>query len=434
MHTPRITIGFITLSITCGLVFGGFTSVAAAHRIIVTTLTDTADPPFDTDGACGTGTVGDLPGADHLISLREAIIAVNNTAGANTITFDPSLSNGLIVVNFDDLDTDTAPDPLPALCSGHTRIKGDLNSDDVPDITLEGAAFPAASAAAGLLVLSSHNTLNGLRIQHFPVGIRVRAGDLINPGTVEHTRVTNNIVADSKLDGLFVATGNVPGSRLAHTTIAQNQVRNNARHGILVVASLSAAGADSHISHLLISDNEVIENGVFGIFLFSQGDRNVLSNGTIAHNLVAQNAFFGIDVNGGFNGADGNHFDLRIQNNTVRDNRHVGIRLIGAQDNSSHNSMVARITRNTLERNQFYGIAAVAGEGAVNFPTGISNNNVLDVRIERNTVREQSGVGIGVSAGIGSPDGRAGAVADNNYAFAIVKYNTSQAVQSGAWR
>lgn len=52
------------------------------------------------------------------------------------------------MVNFDDLDVNTDPDPLPALCGGHTRLKGDLNSDDVPDITLKGAALPIPAPPA----------------------------------------------------------------------------------------------------------------------------------------------------------------------------------------------------------------------------------------------------------------------------------------------
>jgi hypothetical protein len=59
----------------------------------------------------------------------------------------------------------------------------------------------------------------------------------------------------------------------------------------------------------------------------------------------------------------------------------------------------------------------------VNFPTGTSNNNVLDVRIEQNTVESQTGVSIGVTVGVGSPDGRAGAVADNNQTSAVVMQN-----------
>ena len=72
---------------TCCLVLGGFASPAAAKTIVVTTLDDIADPPFDADGPCGTGTINDLPGTDGLVSLREAIIAANNTSGADTITF-----------------------------------------------------------------------------------------------------------------------------------------------------------------------------------------------------------------------------------------------------------------------------------------------------------------------------------------------------------
>ena len=47
---------------------------AAAQTIVVDTDQDRADPPFDADGPCGTGTVADLPGADGHVSLREAIL------------------------------------------------------------------------------------------------------------------------------------------------------------------------------------------------------------------------------------------------------------------------------------------------------------------------------------------------------------------------
>jgi hypothetical protein len=65
--------------LACCLALGSFASPAVAKTIVVTTLDDTADPPFDADGLCGTGTINDLPGDDDLISLHEAIIAANNT-------------------------------------------------------------------------------------------------------------------------------------------------------------------------------------------------------------------------------------------------------------------------------------------------------------------------------------------------------------------
>jgi hypothetical protein len=401
------TRGFVmSLVMACCLVLGGFASAASAKTIIVTTLTDTAHSPFNADGLCGTGTVSDLP-ANGTVSLREAIIAANNTPGADTITFAPNLSGGTIVVNFDDLDADTDPDPLPAFCGGQTSINGDLNGDGVPDITLEGAALPVAAppVAAGILVVSSHNAITGLQVQHFPVGIRVRAGDFTTPGTVTDTTVTNNIVAESKIDGINVRTGDVADSLVAHTTLTQNEVINNARFGIVIVANLSAAGSDTQIAHTTITDNEVMGNGAHGIFILSLGDHNVLSDATLARNTVSGNTFLGIYVIGGYAGADDNTLDVRIRDNTVADNGSRGILVLAGQDNSSNNHVVAGIEENTLERNQVFGIEAVAANGAADFPTGTSVNNVLDVRIERNTVKSQTGVGIFVAGGVGSPDG-----------------------------
>jgi hypothetical protein len=405
-----------------GLVLEGFASPAAAKTIVVTTLTDTADPPFDADGPCGVGTISDLPGADGLVSLREAIIAANNTTGADTITFS---TGGVLIVNFDDVDADANPDPLPALCGGQTRINGDLDGDDVPDITLEGAALPFTPPfATGISIISSYNTLNGLQVQHFPFGIRIRAGDLTNPGTVTHTTVTNNILAEAKIDGILMATGNIPDSRLAHTTITQNLVRNNARVGITVLANLSAAGAGTQIHHITITNNEVTGSGVYGIFLLSLGDHNVISDATVARNTVSGATVVGITLAGGFTGGDHNTFKVDLKDNLVTDNGFEGIGVLAGGDNSSNNHVVAWIRGNTVERNQVFGIAATAGLGVDTLPIGASNNNVLDVRIERNTVRDHLlGSGILVNGGVGSGDGRPNASADGNHTKAVVKHN-----------
>ena len=368
----------------------GFAAPVSAKTIVVTTLTDTADPPFNANGFCGTGTISDLPGADGLISLREAIIAANNTKGADTITFAPGLSGGTIMVNFDDSDADTDPDPLPALCGGQTTIKGDLNGDDIPDITLEGMALPAFAPLAGLLVVSSHNTIQGLHVRHFPVGIWVQAGDFPTPGTpgtVEHTTVRNNIVTDSSFHGIWCSPRAITTSSATSPSPTTRSRRN----------------------------------GAFGIFLVSQGAHNVISDATVARNTVSGNTFVGIPPLAALWGADENTLEVAVTDNTVTDNGFDGINLRAGQDNSSHNHVVARIRGNTVERHQHYGVIALAGIGADNFETGTSNNNVLDVRIERNTVASQAGVGIGVS---GAAGGQPGGVADGNQTSAVVMHNT----------
>ena len=86
MHTTRGTIGFVTLlAMVCGLVLGGFSSPAAAHRaeahrIVVTSNKDVVDPPFNVGGLCGSGgTVADLPRAGS--GGRDRCGGAHETAG-----------------------------------------------------------------------------------------------------------------------------------------------------------------------------------------------------------------------------------------------------------------------------------------------------------------------------------------------------------------
>jgi len=398
----------------CCLALGGFASPASARTIIVTTLADTADPPFNADSFCGTGTVSDLPGVDHLVSLREAIIAANNTPGADTITFAPNL-NGTIVVNFDDLDADTDPDPLPPLCGGNTTITGRLTPAGTPAITLDGSALPASPPVGGLRILSNHNTIQGLRLQHFPLGIVIRAGDLTNPGTVEHTTVTDSVVADSTFSGIVVVTGNIPGSLVAHTTITHNLVMQNGGVGIEVLANLSGAGSDTQLAHTTIADNEVRENRG-GIELLAQGDNNRLTDLTFARNTISASAGIGIAVIGGSDGADGNTAEVGIRDNTLTDN---GLTiLVIASFNSSNNRVVARLQGNTVEGGA-EGIFINGGNGG----DGLSANNEVDVRLERNTVRSLDGTGINLFGAVGSFDELSDAVAHHNHVRALIRQN-----------
>ena len=53
-------------------------------------------------------------------------------------------------------------------------------------------------------------------------------------------------------------------------------------------------------------------NGIIGINLVSLGDRNIVSHATLARNTVSDNTFVGINVIGGFGGADENTLDADI--------------------------------------------------------------------------------------------------------------------------
>lgn len=117
MRTHTLVRSFTFCVISLCLSGWSLSSSAAAATIVVTTNLDSVDSPFDAGGLCGSGgTVADLPGEDGKVSLREAIIAANNTPGQKTIKFAPSLNNATIQVS-----------KALFLCGGHTTLTGDIN-------------------------------------------------------------------------------------------------------------------------------------------------------------------------------------------------------------------------------------------------------------------------------------------------------------------
>src|SRR5215475_9724555 len=129
MKTNRIVVSFTACMLSLCLSEWGLISPATAATIVVTTNQDIANPPFNTGGLCGTGTIKDLPGADGKVSLREAIIAANNTPGVKTITFAPALVPNAATIKLTGNSL--------ALCGGHTTLNGDVNGDEIPDITVD---------------------------------------------------------------------------------------------------------------------------------------------------------------------------------------------------------------------------------------------------------------------------------------------------------
>src|SRR5262249_33673823 len=144
MNGRRLKRGCATVALPLCLTLWGFAAPVSATTIVVTTNQDVIDPPFTTAGLCGTGTIADLPGADHKVSLREAVIAANNPPGAKTIQFAPSLSGTTIKLT-----------RSLALCGGHTTLNGGINGDNTPDITLDGTAV--AFPFDVIDIFSSHN-------------------------------------------------------------------------------------------------------------------------------------------------------------------------------------------------------------------------------------------------------------------------------------
>ena len=244
---------FLLLTLAGCLVLGGFASPAAAKTIVVTTLKDTANPPFDAAGLCGTGIISDLPGDDGLISPREAVIAANNTPGAKTIKFAPNLRDSTIVLT-----------RSLALCGGHTTLNGDVNGNDTPDVTVDGRAvlFPFDV----LDIFSSHNTVQSLRVlaPGAPVvgAIAVAATPAVSTTVVGNT-ITHNIVTGGAIVVLTGFDYSTNGQSFNAATIKRVIVRHNTVLSAPGVGIEAAILGDHHeMIDLIIAGNTVSENAI----------------------------------------------------------------------------------------------------------------------------------------------------------------------------
>jgi hypothetical protein len=428
MHTHRVTISFVTMLITCCLVLGGLASPASAVVIVVTTLADTVDPPFDPTGPCGSGTIGDLPGDDGQVSLREAVIAANHTPGSKTITFAPGLSGTIMLTR------------SLALCGGHTTLNGDVNGDDTPDITLDGTAVLFPFDVIDLF--SSHNTVQSLRVLAPGVsgvaGIAVAATPAVATTVVDNT-ITHNIVEGG---AIVVLTGfdyssngqSFNGATVKHTLVRDNTVLSAPGEGIEAVIF----GDHHEMTDVTIAGNTVSGTTGVGIVAFG-GLRNPFDptddgatdnrlEVTIKDNLVTGNSnpgdFAGIAIVGGAFSSSNNQVTAHLLDNTITDNNGNGIAAGAGLENSSHNRVEVKIRGNTLENNAGLGIFTYGAIGAAFSPSGESSGNILDARIERNTVQNAFLFGLWVTGGIGSFDGGLAGVADDNAVSAVVKDNT----------
>ena len=166
-----------------------------SDQIVVTTLDDTVDPN------------------DGQTSLREALTLANSSAGNVTITFDPSLSGGILTL-----------DPglgLLKITANDITIDGDTNGDGTPDITISGGNNTAVlfTATNGNI----HTTLDGLVIENGYASPTTGFGGGIFVGDHDSLTLTNSIIADnSAADGGGIFVSNQASLAMADFTVSDN--------------------------------------------------------------------------------------------------------------------------------------------------------------------------------------------------------------------
>ena len=366
----------------------GLTPTITVAKNTDTTLSSgfTFDPASNPCGSVADGT--SLP---TIPTLREALIWANHTSGAETINFGSNV-HGQTLTPTDGSDTDTNPDPLPALCGGRLTLEGDIDADGTPDITLDGTGLP--SDAAGLTVRSSNNTITGFTITGGAYGIVVQAGSGTTAGTVSNTTIRGNTVSDTDTVGIAVFT-EVAGSTISRTTIEQNEVYENDGHGIAAWSEAVNTTRTNSITGLKILDNHVHDHtagaGIRVTSGYCEADYNRLQ-ATISGNTLSTNGqaatFADIEAGAALTDSDctgtptdttQNRLEVTITDNVSEDTPDIGIAVYGGVKSSDTNTVTATVARNAVWRSATAGISVTGGKDSSdsNTVTATINDNLI---------------------------------------------------------
>ena len=411
-----------------------------ARVILVTTELDIVD-----------GDVTDLdsleasPGADRLISLREAVQAANQTIGPKEIDFSPELAGMTITLG----QAQQYEEPRLFITGDKLTVNGDVDEDGVSDITLDGAAMNVHYSMAFILN-ASQIVIENLQLtgfQQFAIAFAC-VDDACADRSYEGIVIQNNTIFSDVGGGGVILT---PLKIVANTTdptlfsnisISDFQVLNNTitvsnggNGGIFVMAA-GAGGSDNHLSDILIQGNTVSSpgatitiNGGDGSSYYFQfpgdemfSDRNIVERVSILSNVMDPVGIGGdsarpsgiVMVAGNYGNSENVIRDVVIGHNEVSSNAEHMLRIYassngsvpglpmttrGAAGNAIENvEIVANVSHADTSA-----LSLIACDGLDPAPSG-ANGSIEHVWIHANEILDYKWEGIDIFAGVGEND------------------------------
>lgn len=275
-----------------------------AREVLVTTEQDIVDGDTADFDALAVN-----PGADGLISLREAVRAANQTPGPKRIGFSPEMEGMTLYLG----RAQQYDEPRLFLTMDQITLDGDVDGDGESDITLDGAALDRNYSSAFILS-ASQLTIENLQFngfQGFAIAIACVDDDCA-ARTYEQIVIQNNTILSEVGGGGVILTPLKIVADMADPTLFSNisisdvqvlgntiAVSNGGNGGIFMMAA-GAGGSDNHLTDILIQGNTVTSPGAtitinggdgssyyFGYSgeeLFS--DRNVVERVIITSNVL----------------------------------------------------------------------------------------------------------------------------------------------------
>ncbi len=270
------------------------------------------------------------PGADGVISLREAIAAANNTAGADTINF--SIPGGGV-------KTITPLTALPTISSpvtidGYTQPGSSANTLAVGDNSVHLIELSGTGGAGGaaFIVTAGSSTIRGLVINRL-TNASFNAGDAIRLVTNGGNHVEGCFIgvntagaAAASNTGSGVDIENSPNNTIGGTTAAvRNVISGNTSAWNILVNGTSSSGTTIQGNYIgtNAAGTAAISGSVIGVQIGTNGTGTGSSNNTIggttaaARNVISGNSNIGIKL-----------FDDTVTGNVIQGN-YIGVNAAG---------------------------------------------------------------------------------------------------------
>jgi uncharacterized protein (TIGR03437 family) len=305
------------------------------------------------------------PGPDG-ISLREALLAVNQAPGSYTISFAPSLKGSSIHIG---------QPGLPPLTGGGVIVNGDIDGDGKPDIQLDASGAQYST----IQVSSSDVTLYALALQGFQDGVQIRP---VAAGQTYSNIAIANMVIKGGTKGIVLGADQFPNSRFVNVTISDNDVE---APDMVINAMLTLTHGNS------LDGINIVNNTV-------RGGPAAAAVAVVAGNWPT--------------GSDNWIHNAVISGNTITGPTPTGIRIASGDIGSSRNRVDhVRISGNTISleagcEGEASGIMLVSGDTSTDWvdpsfrPVGYPlDNDMGNVEITGNVVTGENHVGIGLAVG-----------------------------------
>ncbi len=279
-----------------------------SNFLVVTTATDNNDSGIATGAAYNIEWLNANKGADASVSLREAIIAANNTTGTDTVNFSIA-GTGVKTINM--------ASALPAITdtiviNGYSQTGASANTlatgnNAVLNMVLDGSAAGAGANGLTLAAGSAGSTISGLVINNFSqYGISVSsagntiAGNFIGLNQAGTANAGNgygiyiNNAANNTIGGSTAAAGTSSRAMLMMVCLLRaHRLQANAIQGNYI--GTNAAGTSA------------VANAAMGVRITGSAAGNTIGGTTAgAGNLISGNANSGIYIDASNTTVQGN--------------------------------------------------------------------------------------------------------------------------------